>query len=265
MENKGLVIFLIVFWTVVGIGLIAFMCSIISGRSTFEWGLYKVDKNDEIIFEKTYDLEQINFIKVLSNAGDVKFEESSSDAEVKVVVYGEDGESVDVDISNNCLKVDNTKHKNKHIINFRKYIDNMVIYLPKAYNKEIFVELDYGNIEMIDLENASVTLDIDCGDIDIGKVKNVKIDSDYGSINIASVLNKLDIETNCGDVDIKTVNLKENSKISSDLGNVKIGDTNDIFIDTSVDLGDCKVNKNNRQAEITLKIEMDCGDIKVGN
>ena len=64
---------------------------------------------------------------------------------------------------------------------------------------------------------------------------------------------------------IKNIELKENSKIKNDLGDVKIGNTNDIYIDANVDLGEYKINKNNRYAESTLKIDVNCGDIKVEN
>lgn len=46
---------------------------------------------------------------------------------------------------------------------------------------------------------------------------------------------------------------------------MKIGETNDIYIDAKTDLGEVKVNRNNRYSEITLEIENDCGDIKVEN
>lgn len=262
MKNKGFIISMIVFWVLLIIVLTAVLCAALSGRGI---GWYVDHEENTVIFEKSYDIEQINNIKVLSNAGDVKFKESSNDAEIKVVIYGQSDENVSVELQNYLLKVDNTQ-KNKHVsFALKKYVNEIEVYVPKAYNKKIDVELDYGSIEMIDLENATVTIDEDCGDIDVGKVKNITLRNDYGDTDIDSVLNKLDIETNCGDLDIEHLDLKENSTIRCDLGDVSIGSTNDIFIDTSVDLGNSKVKNNNRYAEVTLKIEMDCGDIEVEN
>ena len=103
-----------------------------------------------------------------------------------------------------------------------------------------------------------------CGNVKLGKVKNVYVENDMGNVKIEEVLNKLNIRTNCGDVKIEKVNLKEDSSIKCDMGDVKIKEKNDVYIDAKVDLGDCKVNNNNRHSEVTLKIEMNCGDIKAG-
>lgn len=49
------------------------------------------------------------------------------------------------------------------------------------------------------------------------------------------------------------------------MGDVKIEEKNDIYVDAKVDLGDCKIGNNNRHSEITLKVDMSCGDIKIAN
>lgn len=59
--------------------------------------------------------------------------------------------------------------------------------------------------------------------------------------------------------------IRENSNIKSDYGNIEINNTNDIYIDAEVDLGKTKINKNNRNAEIVLKLECDCGNITINN
>ena len=66
-------------------------------------------------------------------------------------------------------------------------------------------------------------------------------------------------------IKIDKVQIAEDSYIKSDYGDVRIKETNDIYIDAKTDLGDVKINTNNRHSEITLKIEGDCGDIKVEN
>lgn len=115
------------------------------------------------------------------------------------------------------------------------------------------------------MENASIDIKQDCGDVKLGKVKDITVKNSYGDIYIEKILNKCIVKSDCGDIKIEEIELKENSSIESDLGNIKIGKTNDIYIDAKTDLGDTKVNTNNRHSEITLKIEGSCGDIKVGN
>ena len=93
----------------------------------------------------------------------------------------------------------------------------------------------------------------------------MKLKSSYGDTEIKSVSNKLDMRSNCGNIEIDNVQLIENSSIKSDLGDIKIGTTNDICIDAKVSLGDCKVNNSNRSSEVILSIENNCGNIKVNN
>ncbi len=264
MKNKGWIIAMIIFWIILIIFLIAFLSYVILNNTNIPIGIYNTSNNSEIICNENYDLEFINNIEILVSAGKLKIEENTDDQKVKVLVYGEQNRQIDVSVDNGKLKIDNTKSK-RVVFSFNNHIDEITVYLPRNYNKEINVKSDYGNVDMIDLENATINIEESCGDINLGKVKNLQIDSDYGSIDVDTVLNKLDIEIDCGDLKIKNIELKENSKIKNDLGDVKIGNTNDIYIDANVDLGEYKINKNNRYAESTLKIDVNCGDIKVEN
>ena len=82
---------------------------------------------------------------------------------------------------------------------------------------------------------------------------------------ISYLLNKCDIKADCGNIEIDTISIKENSTIKADFGNIDVNNTNDIYIDTDVDLGKTNINKNNRNSEITLKINCDCGNITINN
>ena len=61
----------------------------------------------------------------------------------------------------------------------------------------------------------------------------------------------------CGNAEIDTLSINENSNIEVDLGNIEIGSTNDIYIDASVDLGKTNINNNNRNSSVTLKVKCD--------
>lgn len=267
MKNKGLIIILIILLMVIIFGLIAFLYASLTGRFHFGFGSlnWGSKKSEEIIFDKNYETEEVESLEILSTAGDITFRESL-DGKIRVVVYGQDEENLRVSLEANQLKVDYSEYKRKNgIFRFDFYVNDMVIYLPKDYDKEIKIKANYGDIEVIDLENASLQIEEDCGDVVLGKVKNVSVNNDYGDIEINSVLNRVNIESSCGDVKVNSVTLAENSYVKNDFGDVKIGETNDIYIDAKTDLGDVKVNQNNRHSEITLKIENDCGDIKVEN
>ena len=99
----------------------------------------------------------------------------------------------------------------------------------------------------------------------MGKIKNALLKSSCGNIKINEVLNKCDIDNNCGNIKIGTMNIQENSKIKADLGNIEINNTNNIFIDADVDLGKIKINKNDKNSDIILKVECDCGNVTINN
>lgn len=261
MKNKGLIITMIVLLSIIIVLLIGILCMGIMGKGRFPMGI-NLGKAEVKIFDQAYDLASINNIKVKSSAGDVKFEESKSE-EIRVVVYGQEDNSLKVSNNNGKLDIDYTERKT-NLFSFN-YTSEIIVYLPKSYDKEIDIESDYGNVEVLDLEKATAKINQSCGSVDLGKIKNVEIDNDFGDVKIASVLNKLNINTDCGSIKIENLELKENSYIDSDMGDVKIGKTNEIYFETKVDLGNCKIANNYRHAEVTLKIDSDCGDIKVEN
>lgn len=262
MKNKGLIISLIIILFVIIIGLIAWLYLSLSGKFNFT-KLGK--KSNEVIFDTSYELETVESLEIISDLGDVKFEESMDD-KIRVIAYGENNEDLRVSSENNRLKIDYSNYTNSGFgFNFNFCTNDIIVYIPQNYDKEINLELAYGDVEIIDLENATINIKEDCGDIKLGKVKNLSVENDYGDVKIESILNKFSIDSDCGDVKIDSIAIKEDSSIKSSYGDVKIGETNDIFIDSKVDLGEVKVAKNNRYSEVTLTIEADCGDVKVGN
>lgn len=101
------------------------------------------------------------------------------------------------------------------------------------------------------------------GNVKLGKIKDAKIECDYGNVEIKEVLNKCDISADCGNVQIDRISIKENSNIKADLGNIEINDVNDIYIEANVDLGKKNVAKSNRNSDVVLKLFCNCGNINV--
>ena len=263
MNNRGLIITLIILLIIIIILLTAFLGLSINGRI----GLQKWNskKSKQVIFDDNYEISQVENLEILSIAGDIKFEEST-DGKVRVVVYGEREEDLQVSLNGNQLKVDYAQYRHKGFFwGLHFYSNDIMIYLPKDATYEISVKANYGDVKAIDLPNSTMNISEDCGDVILGKVKNVFVKNSYGNVKIAEISNKVEIESECGDVKIGSVNLMENSSIVNRLGDVKIGETNEIYMDAKTDLGDVKINHNDRHAEIVLKIQNSCGDIKVGN
>lgn len=264
MKNKGLIITLIIILFIIVIGLIAFLCMCLTGNLNLRFGINMWGrKSNNIIYDTSYEIDPIDNLEILSTAGNVIFKEST-DGKIRITAYGQDNNNLEVKLNEKKLKVDYSKYENVGW-GFNTYINDIIVYIPKDYSKEINIDIEYGDVEIIDLENATINIKEDCGSAKLGKIKNISIDNDYGDVEIEEILNKFTIESNCGDVKINKVQIAENSYIKSDYGDVKIKETNDIYIDAKVDFGDIKVSQNNRHSEITLKIESDCGDIKVGD
>lgn len=263
MNNKGLIITLIILLIIVIILLIAFLGLSINGKIGLQ--KWNAKKSKQVIFDNSYEMSQVGSLEILSAAGDIKFEEST-DGKVRVVVYGENEEELQVSLNGNQLNVDFAQYRHrKFFLGFRFYSNDIMIYLPKDVAHEISVKANYGDIKAIDLPNSTMNIREDCGDVILGKMKNVFVKNSYGDIKIAEISNKVEIESDCGDVKIGSVNLMENSSIVNSLGDIKIGQTNEIYMDAKTELGEVKINHNDRHADIILKIQNSCGDIKVGN
>lgn len=294
MKNKGLIITLIVFLSLLAISLIVLMVIFLTGGfKNFSFLMFS-SVSENLAVEEEYH-ETFRMIEVDSDAGEIEFI-STDDDFVKVVIYGEE-KNIDVSKKNERLSI--TSKMKCHFLCYNQKRSKITVYLPKNYEGKIKIDNDYGNVSVGDFRNAEVVVESNCGDVDVIAGDTVKIDNDLGDIHleyantadleenagkitigevgditakndlgdivIEKVTNSLELKDNCGDIIIDDITLTRNSNIKNDLGKVKIGFTNKIYIDASTDLGKVKINENTRQSDITLKIENSCGDIIVDN
>ncbi|MCI8654663.1 MAG: DUF4097 domain-containing protein [Clostridia bacterium] len=262
MKNKGLIIALIILLSIAIFFLVMFLVKYLSGGMDFTTSFGS--KSTKVIFDEQFKIEDVKNIDINQDAGDIIFKETDEDY-IKVVIYGKNEKDAQVDLNGEKLNIDYINKRNFAFFNFGEIKNDIIVYIPSNYSKEIKIKNNYGKCEIIDLEGATVNVDCDAGDVSIGKIKNANIRCDYGNVEIKEVLNKCDIKADCGNIKIEQVSIQENSTIKANFGNVEISDTNDIYIDTEVDLGNTDINRNNRYAEITLKINCDCGNITINN
>lgn len=266
MKNKGFIITLIILLSIIVFFLVMFLVMSLKGGTNFRNGIFSIgSKSTNIIYDKQFELENIKNIAIKQDAGDVIVKESEGDY-IQVVLYGENERDAQVELNSGKLSIDNTHQRRSFVFfNFGVAKNDIIIYIPSNYENEIKVNNDYGKCEMANFENATVNIDCNAGDVELGKIKNAVLKCDYGNIDIKEILNKCDIEADCGNVKIDTLSIKEDSSIKADLGNVDINNANDIYIDANVDLGNANINKNNRNAEITLKVHCNCGNVTINN
>lgn len=261
MNNKTPIICLIILLSLLIFILVMFLIINLTGG---KGGIINIgSKSDKIIYDKTFNLEEIKNIEVKQDAGDITFKETL-DNNITITAYGEETSDIEVSLNGDKLIVDYTKRNRFIFFNFGNIKNDIIISIPSSYSNTIKVNNNLGNSYINDLPDATINIDCDAGNIEAGKIKNANIKCDLGQVQIKEILNKCDIKVDSGNVEIQKLLINENSKIKADLGNIDIKETNDIYIEANVDLGKASINANNRNSEITLQLECDCGNISVG-
>lgn len=293
MKNNKTTIFLIALLSLTVIALIYLMITMMNKKHNFNFNFGFTQRIEELQIEKTYK-NTYNKINIETDAADIKIKKSENE-DIYLKIYSEKDHSkvVDNEIE---LNIEVTQKKCIGICINNK-ISKIELYLPENFDKEIYINNNYGDIEIESFENAKLDIKEDAGDIKIEKANIVNINNNYGDIKINEIkegtikeaagditinkVNSIDIKNNYGDTkieeineyvridgdagDIKIINLNitKDSSIDTNVGDIRIENTNDIYIDAKTDVGSAKVNSNNNKSEITLKIDNNVGDIKV--
>lgn len=278
MKNRGLIVFLIIILSLFAITLLAGMFFVLFGDGNFNfYNLRSSSVSDKLIYDKVYN-DNFEEINIDSDAGDVYIRKANSD-EISVKIYG-NVKQLDIQDQDNL----SIKYVSKKCIGFCFNVvkAKIEITLPNDYDGKINIENKYGDTKMKDFLNADVdilhhfgNISIDgfkdgkvvnnCGDIEIGIAQNAEIENNFGDIEIEEVLSSIAVEANCGDIEIRRLNIEKDSLIDNSLGDVEIGSTNDIKIEAHTSLGDVDIRNNNYKSDIVLKIDNSCGDIIVEN
>ena len=295
MKNKKWIIALIILLSIMMIALSIFFVNLLQGNFKFKGFRFELQSSNELILDKTYE-EKFNNIVIDATISEIFIKKSDTE-NIKVVIYGEK-DYTDVETNFDSL---NIKISEKNCIGFcfNQKSAKIEISLPVEFDGNIDIKNDYGDISIDEFLNANMDVEEDCGDVLILGGNIVKVDNNYGDIEIEkantltvnedcgdvvissvfdavvknsygdikinSVDNYLNLENDCGDIELNTINLKKDSYIKNDYGDIEIGSTNELFIDAKTDLGKVKINNNYHKSDITLKIENDCGDIEVNN
>ena len=295
MKNKKWIITLIILLSIIMIVLSIFFIGLFQNDFKFKGFRIGLQSSNELILDKTYE-EKFNNIVIDATTSEIFIKRSDTE-NIKAVIYGEK-DYTDVEIN---LETLNIKTSDKKCIGFcfNQKSTKIEIYLPKGYDGKIDIKNDYGDISIdeffnaninieedcgdvkilggnivkvdnkygdIEIENVNIlTINEDCGDVIVSNINDATVKNSYGDIKIKSVDNYLHLENNCGDIELNNINLKKDSYIKDDYGDIEVGNTNELFIDAKTDLGKVKIKNNYNKSDITLKIENNCGDIEVNN
>lgn len=277
MKNKPLIITLIIILSILAIGVIGLLVVLLTNGTKFN-RFFNINFNftSKTIIHDEYYENNFELIDIKNSLGDVYFL-NSNDERVHVVIYGEEDQlSIR---SDNSLTID-YKTKSCFGFCFNQPLSKIEVYVPSSYDKVVKIDNKAGDIKVDDFVSATFKINSDLGDSTIGSIKSldivshagdievdtverIKAENNLGDIKISRVNEYLDIENNCGDTKIGYIDVKENSRIDSDLGDVEIKHTNDIRIISKVSLGDNRIYNSNKNSNITLDIDNSCGDVKV--
>ncbi len=275
MKNKGLLITLLSLIGILIVGLVTVMILFMNGKLSFENFKFMSGESTNLIFEETYE-NKFARIRVDSDIYSIKFINSDSE-NVNVKIYSDNNKIKEVRANDNVLKI-NVREQN-HIGLFNFVTPVIYIELPSTYAGYFDITTDVGNVKIEDFTNANLKINSDVGNIKIGRINSIEADADVGNIQIeytkyATIdtntgnikideINSFDLEADTGNITIEKAELTSNSKVKTDTGNIKIKKTNDVYINAKADVGNTKVNKSNRKADIELNIKTDTGNIKV--
>jgi len=243
--NRKLIILIIILLCVIAIALSGILIMLIMKGSflipkVFDSNYGK--SNAQVFYDESYNADTIENININSDCGDI-YIKTSNDNSIRVEAKGRYKNALSVSNNNGSLSV--TYNPESKVSLFSdKWGCDIAVYLPENYQNPISINLSYGDIEALELSNANIQLS-------------------YGDIEINHISGKFDIKSNCGDVEINSIDINEKSSIESDLGDISIEKTNDIRIESEVSLGDNEINYTNQSSDVVLSVTADLGDIEI--
>lgn len=266
-------IFLICLFSFLVLLLLGFMIFVLCRGFSFH--TYKV--SSQLVYDKTYDVH-FEEIRVNVDLGNIEVL-PSDDEKVHVLIYS-DSDLFQVEERQSTLSIVFEEEEGIHFM-VPGTKDFVKIYVPQSVRSSFVLGCDFGNITVEEFLQAHFDIEVNMGDISIDKAEKVEIDTDMGDIYVGSVndlqviqdmgnlevddvSSQLFVESDMGNVSLKSISLKHDSKITVDVGDVEIDTVSNAYIAADVDLGKVDIDYNHRKAPYTLTIECDMGDISVG-
>ncbi len=265
MKNKGVKIVLIIILAIIVIALVNFMIYAIINRNndySVKFSLIAFGDNTEKIFEKEYELEELDKINVDVLSSNVLIEKADID-KIKVTAYGEKDEKINETINNNELSITKSKTKVFIFAMFYWCDEKIIIQVPNDCDEEFNIQTSSGDIVAPNLENNVINLEsssgkIECGNINTGNFKSSSGDITVGSGNEITLqassgnikagnFNKLSAEASSGDIEVGTIS--EDATIKTASGKITLNRANKLKAEAIS--GDIKINSIENHCEIS--------------
>ena len=147
-----------------------------------------------------------------------------------------------------------------------------IIELPEAFNKDLTIDINAGNLEIRNYDANKINIDINAGAAKLEKlnVDNLTANIDVGDIDINNcTFNTSSIKVEVGDIDISNC-LFSNSIIEVEVGDIDANAEVTSSLDVSVEVGDINLNligtddlykiNNDSNGTVIIKIDVEVGD-----
>ena len=290
--SKGVAITLIVILSVLALALTGGFIFLLRGNFDFSnFNFSFSGYSDNIIEKKTF--ESVEEINVDISSLDL-FVEESQDETVIVELYSSKELDHKFEIEEGKL---NLFAKNSFNFGFLSKTPKLIVKVPKDYSNIFAVDSKVGDVHIASLENLKPTIKSSVGDVKITRVEeatvevgtgdvkvddiktltvkqgtgdtkvqtveSISVDAHTGDVKIQDVKNKMSISNTTGDIKIQNATINEDSNISNKTGDIKVQSLTGAYIEATNNVGDIKVNNNDRKLELTCTMHTNTGDIRV--
>lgn len=264
-NNKGLIIFLVVFLSIIVLGLGALLVVGLTGKGG-AFGLHLGNPNisSNLVKEEVFDASEIEKIKVDIKSGKIKVvsDDAKEDSKIVAKLYAKEEDWISLRDTKNSIEIKDESDE-CHFFCFNWDGVSVELFVPKDYAGSFNIDTSYGDVELGDFKHASVSLDSSAGDIEIGSVKDVNANLSAGDFKLGNCYGRVRIDNSMGNVEIDKLDITENSEIELSMGNVEIKQIGDVNVEAKVDMGDSSVENSNPKSDVTLRIENSMGNITV--
>lgn len=243
-NNRGLLITLIVLLSFIAVllsGILVF--SMLSSTQSF------LPQKLKTICDESYSTEEISNISIDSAAGDI-IVKTSKDGSIRLVAEGVNEDSLEANADGNTLRISGYEINQKwKFFNFhpRNIGTEIILYIPKDFNS-LDIKLNFGDVEIENELNTKLTVENNMGDID-AKVLG-------GAFNL---------HTDMGDIEIKRINITDNSSATTSMGNIEIENADGVNINAQTSMGNCDVKNNTPSSSIMLTAETSMGNVEIND
>ncbi len=248
--------------------------------------VYNINKDKNIVKE-SFNLDSFNKVNILSSF-DLSYIEVVKGDKYKVDFQYDKENKIDYSVKDGVLTISYNSKEEKNIINFGFFNNNLEegikLYVPEDCNldelkintsssaikvdkvngKNIDINNEYGDIDLLNSSYENIVLKASSGDINLSDIKSKKIsfEDDYGDVGFKNS-NFEDFKGNlsCGDFKANNINISKDCDINNNYGNIEmenssLGNFTGILSSGDLEFGNITGIKN-------VNIENDYGDVEI--